>query len=217
MNTTFESSTPEGSRVLNITDKAKLTLQPLTPEQKTVFNLAAAEVSTKLQRKPPVGPGGKMFGKPAYQNRSVGFFSDVSVGYRYSSQLMASQPLPPFLAVFLACINEMFQANFNGVLVNLYLNGEDYISDHSDDENGLDPKNKAVVAVSLGAERTMHFKNKDKTLPAKERLIYKYKTVPYECMQMSGEEFQRLVTHGIPAEPKIKEERLSFTFRYHID
>ncbi len=38
-----------------------------------------------------------MFGKEVSQQRNIGFFSDVSVGYHYSNKLAASKPLTPSL------------------------------------------------------------------------------------------------------------------------
>ena len=35
-------------------------------------------------------------------------------------------------------VNDIFGANYNGILVNKYKTGDDYISAHSDDEKNLD-------------------------------------------------------------------------------
>ena len=39
-----------------------------------------------------------IYGKPCKQHRNVGFFSNESIGYKYSKKLMASQPLSASLA-----------------------------------------------------------------------------------------------------------------------
>ena len=45
-------------------------------------------------------------------------------------------------------------------------------------------------------------------------LISIYTTKSYEIIHMGGN-FQKEFTHEIPIEKKIKEKRISFTFRYH--
>ena len=107
-----------------------------------------------------VNPPIVVYGKPGYQHRSIGFFGKTDAagvplieGYRYSGQLAPAQPLPPCLAGLLDGVNAMFQADFNGILVNRYLGGADTIGAHSDDEKFLDPRT-GVVAISWGESRT---------------------------------------------------------------
>ena len=52
-------------------------------------------------------------------------------------------------------INKTLHSDFNGILVNKYMNGNDYIGAHSDDESGLDKV--GVVSISYGAERIFGF------------------------------------------------------------
>lgn len=48
-----------------------------------------------------------IYGKPCRQNRSVGFFSDTSIGYRYSGQVARSKPMTDSLNRLLAMVNSI--------------------------------------------------------------------------------------------------------------
>jgi alkylated DNA repair dioxygenase AlkB len=162
------------------------------------------EVRSLLFIKPPIRIGNKI----VQQRRNVGFFSSVSQGYKYSGQIMKSQPLTPHLTELLSLINEKFQAEFNGILINHYVDGNDYLSPHSDDESALD-KNAGVVAISYGAERT--FRISDKITGKK---VIDVETQHCQIIQM-GPGFQSIYKHGLPQRLRVKEERFSFTFRKH--
>ena len=149
-----------------------------------------------------------VYGRVCHQNRNVGFFSDDSIGYNYSRQLMESQPLTENLKKLIDFVNEKYSSNFNGVLINEYLNGCDSIGAHSDDETGLAGKN-GVVAISCGATRKFRIRDK------KNRKIVKDIPMTHgQILQMKGD-FQKVFTHEIPVEKRVTEPRVSFTFRYH--
>jgi alkylated DNA repair dioxygenase AlkB len=161
-------------------------------------------VEPQLEERPEI----IIYGKPCKQARNVGFFSDESIGYKYSKKLMRSKPLSKCMTDLLVIINKMMGAEFNGVLVNKYMNGSDYISAHSDDETSLDTT-IGVVSISYGVERTFRIRNKsDKTIICDEP------TTHGGILHMGGD-FQKLYTHEIPMQKKIKESRISFTFRKH--
>jgi alkylated DNA repair dioxygenase AlkB len=105
-------------------------------------------------------------------------------------------------------MNTKFNADFNGILINKYNDGNDYISAHSDDEKNLDIV--GVVAISFGAIRT--FRIRDKTT---KKIITNIKTNPFEIIHMGGN-FQKEFIHEIPIEKKVKDCRYSFTFRKHL-
>ena len=170
----------------------------------SIIEKCVEEVQDKLLKNPEVF----VFGKRGVQHREIGFFSDESIGYPYSNQLARSQPLSPHLKKLLKLINKKFKTGFNGILVNKYANGLDNIGEHSDDESQLD--NAGVIAISYGAVRKFRIRDK-KT----KKIVKDIPTLPNHIIQMSGE-FQKEFKHGIPVEKKVKEPRISFTFRKHI-
>ena len=135
------------------------------------------------------------------------FFSDKSKGYNYSNQISIARPMTDQLTTLLNVVNKMYSSDFNGILVNRYKNGFDYISAHSDDETGLD--NNRVIAISYGAKRI--FRTRDKNTKA---IIKDIPLESYNIVQMGGD-FQKEFTHELPVQKKVLDERISFTFRKH--
>jgi alkylated DNA repair dioxygenase AlkB len=156
-----------------------------------------------------INPEIKIFGKIAKQRRSVGFFSDESVGYKYSGKIMPAQILTECLKYLLEYINTKFCATFNGILVNYYIDGNEYIGKHSDDEKNVDEI--GVIAISSGAIRKFRIRDKNTN-----KIIKDIPTDPSKIIQMIGD-FQKEFTHEIPVEKKVKDGRYSFTFRKHLD
>ena len=174
-------------------------------DDKELLDRCVEEIKEKLSERPSI----IVYGRECRQNRDVGFFSDDSIGYKYSRQIMESKPLTENLKKLLENVNSRLGSGFNGILVNRYNNGEQYIGKHSDDESGLD--DKGVVGISYGAVRKFRIRDK------KEGKIVK--DIPLEHMSvvhMKGS-FQKEFTHEIPVEKKVKGERISFTFRKHLE
>ena len=151
----------------------------------------------------------KVYGKKCVQRRSIGFFSDESIGYKYSGQIEKAQPLTENLKLLLNYINSKFESDFNGILVNKYSSGNDYISDHSDNEKEI--SDKGVISVSYGAVRKFRIRDK-----STRKIVKDIPTENYQIIEMKGN-FQREFLHGIPVEKKITDERISFTFRKHYE
>jgi len=183
------------------TEKSNLTIYSF--ENKDLINLCIQDIQDKLI----VNPSIIVYGKNCIQHRSIGFFSDESVGYFYSGKLAKSQKLTPNLKKLLIQVSYMFNTKFNGILVNKYDSGLDYIGKHSDDESNL--SNVGVVSISYGASRKFRIRDK-KT----NKKILDVITKSHELLHMGGD-FQKEFTHEIPIEKKFKDSRISFTFRYH--
>lgn len=161
------------------------------------------EIKGKLLIKPEI----VVFNKVCHQNRNIGFFSDDSIGYRYSGRLARSQPLTPALKELLEIINSLFNSNFNGILINEYEDGNNTIGAHSDDEYGLG-KN-GVVSISVGVTRKFRIRTKN------DKKIFKDIDMNDGDILHMGGDFQKEFTHEIPVQKRITGSRISFTFRYH--
>ena len=184
------------------------------------------EVTPLLECKPPMG---SMYGKMCYQQRSVGFFGpslDVP-GYRYSRQVAKTQLMSSEMRKLLGIVNSIFpDADYNGILVNLYpgngqlwsdgtrCNGKSNIAFHGDSEAGLFPSN--VVAISWGASRAFKIRPAAKKDGKDQTPIWSHDTKSNELLCMHGVDFQKLLQHGIPASTRVRDTRVSFTFRRHI-
>jgi alkylated DNA repair dioxygenase AlkB len=187
------------------TARSFLAIGTLEREERVLLDRCAAYAAGgRLMVKPPV----VVMGKPCRQQRNVGFFSNKSTGYRYSGKCMKAQPLGPEMGSLLALANRRYQAEFNGILVNHYLDGEDYIGAHSDDESALAP-GAGVVAVSWGAERLFRIRDR-----GTKKIAMDVPMRTYQIIQMGGD-FQSEFTHEVPRQKKVRGERMSFTFRRH--
>lgn len=161
------------------------------------------DITNMLDEYPPI----MIFGKVCHQQRCVGFFSHDSRGYFYSKQLSQSKHMTPALKLLLSTVNTLYNSDYNGILVNKYKSGYDYISAHSDNETNLD--DTGVVAISWGATRKFRIRNKQT-----KKIVKDFSLESGKMLQMGGN-FQKEFTHEVPVEKKIMEERISFTFRKH--
>jgi len=169
-------------------------------------------------------PKGKIFGKEITFHRSIGFFSDTSNGYKFSGQTIKTGNFTPELKQLIETINKKFNTKYNGILINIYYKGEDYIGAHSDNEHELDSSNQ-VIAISLGQSRIFRIRPK-KTLEdniiSKIECNKKMKTPVYDIDTQHGQliimggNFQKDFTHEIPIEKNKNNIRASLTFRHHV-
>lgn len=187
------------------TEKSALITHELEPEIVALLEQSVQEIDLELDYHPEI----KIFDKICHQQRSIGFYSDTSKGYNYSNTLTPSKEMKPCLRELLIYVNDKFDASFNGILINKYENGEEYIGKHSDDEKGLQA-NCGVIAMSFGAIRK--FRIRDKVTGV---IVLDVPTESNKIIQMAGN-FQKEFTHEIPIEKKVKECRYSFTFRRHL-
>jgi len=162
-------------------------------------------IKTQLDETPEI----IVFGRVVKQRRDVSLFSDTSIGYFYAGKLAPSKPLTEKLGKLLRRVNRIFDAEFNGILINRYNNGDDYIGAHSDDERNLDPI--GVVAISVGASRKFRIRDK-----VTKQIVDDFYTHDNEILHMGGD-FQKEFTHEIPKERTVFDTRYSFTFRKHIE
>lgn len=190
---------------MNIIETEKSSLKSIKHNYIDLVKECIDEIDKMLHVRPKI----IVFGKECHQNRNVGFFSDNSIGYKYSNQLSKSIPLTNNLKLLLNNINTQLNSDFNGILVNKYIDGNDSIGAHSDDEKNLG--NVGVCAISYGVERIFRIRNK-KT----KKIIKDINTNDNEIILMEGN-FQKEFTHEIPVQKKVKGVRYSFTFRKHTN
>jgi len=196
---------PPPGEILLETPSSSLQCHELEPSMIPLLEQCVREIELELVHRPEI----KMFGKTYHQQRSVGFFSDISRGYNYSTSSTPANKMKPCLLELLAYINHKFNASFNGILVNKYEHGGEYIGKHSDDERTIEP-DCGVIAVSFGATRKFRIRDK-----ATGKIVLDLPMEPNKIIQMAGD-FQREFTHEIPVEKRVREPRFSFTFRRHL-
>ena len=101
-----------------------------------------------------------MFGKKYAQAGLSTWFTDSGISYQYSGIVREAHPMTPLLEQIGALCTVHTGAPFNSVLVNLYRDGQDSVSWHSDNEaiNGEEP---TIASLSLGATRRFDLRHKE--------------------------------------------------------
>jgi len=151
-------------------------------------------------------PKGKIFGKEIVFHRNIGFFSDDSIGYKFSGRLMKSKKLTVDLKNLLNKVNNEFNTKYNGILINLYKDGNDYISMHRDNESEIG--DQSIRCISLGCSRIFRLRN------------YNNKREKYDIITGHGQMIEMLnecnekYTHEI-VKDRSTDIRISITFRHH--
>lgn len=146
-----------------------------------------------------------MFGKRVTTAREVSWYGDPGASYTYSGA--TKQPLPwnePLLDLK-ARAESLSGARFNSCLLNLYHDGKEGMSWHSDDEKELGP-NPTIASISLGAERRFCFKHKD----TGERVEM---VLEHGSMLVMTGETQTHWLHSLPKTAKVTAPRINLTFR----
>lgn len=187
------------------TEESALVTHEVEREIMELLEKCVQEVDSELDYRPEI----RIFGKICHQKRSIGFYSDKSVRYNYSSTLAPSKTMKPCLRELLIYVNDKFDAAFDGILINKYENGKEYIGKHSDDERGLQAK-CGVIAISFGDVRKFRIRDK-----FTGDIILDAPTESNKIIHIAGN-FKREFTHEIPVEKKVNECRYSLTFRRYL-
>lgn len=137
---------------------AEMHMAPLPPGVSAAALLAHVR-SLTLE----VEPTFTIRGEPCVMHRCVGFYSDDSGGYKYARQESKAQPLTPELRDLIDAVNAYTGANYNGVLINRYRSGADYMGAHADDESEL---GEAMPPATTAAAAATHVERVEAVPPA---------------------------------------------------
>ena len=161
-----------------------------------------------LIHEPPI----VVFGKQCNQRRNVRLFSNDSAGYYYSGQTIKSLPLDDNVMVsIMNKVNGSLGTKFNGILVNEYTDGTKTVGAHPDNEDGLDKIKSCVAGIAYGATRLFRIRDM-----ITNEIVLDHHHKPCSLIVMDGD-FQKEFKHEIPQQKKIKDCRISLTFRHHIE
>jgi alkylated DNA repair dioxygenase AlkB len=147
-----------------------------------------------------------IFGDRMPNNRAVAYFSNATNRYITDNGCIFGSPLAGYLLELLNRVNDMFGASYNGILVNYYVNGTNYVAPHVDNVNCIDSV-AGSIAVSVGACRFMRIRRICDGIIETEFVVR-----PYTLLQMGGC-FQEEFTHEILPDARVTTGRFSFAFR----
>lgn len=149
-----------------------------------------------------------IYGKHIITRRKVAWYGDGDFNYTYSNTSRKAIPWTKDLLNLKAIVEKETRIKFNSCLLNLYHNGEEGMSWHSDDERSLGV-NTVIASVSLGAERKFSFKHK-KTKESIS-LILQHGSL----LVMKGTTQENWL-HSLPKTKKVTRPRVNLTFRTFI-
>jgi|GEM_PF-535796 len=92
----------------------------------------------------------KLFGKSLRVPRSLCWFGDQGLNYRYTGTDHIANGWPSQLATVRQQVEANVGSAFNYLLINRYQDGAQYMGWHRDDERGASP---LIASLSLGAQR----------------------------------------------------------------
>ncbi|MBC2608095.1 alpha-ketoglutarate-dependent dioxygenase AlkB family protein [Pelagicoccus albus] len=146
-----------------------------------------------------------MYGKTIETSRKVAWFGDRAFDYRYSGRVRTALVWTDRLRELKRIVEENTGESFNSCLLNLYADGDQGMSWHSDDEKELE-ESSAIASLSFGAERRFDFRRKSDKLKVSVQLGHG------SLLVMKGET-QKYWQHQIPKTKKVHSARVNLTFR----
>ncbi|KAF8071471.1 2OG-Fe(II) oxygenase [Lyophyllum atratum] len=157
----------------------------------------------------------KLYGREITQSRKIAAYAtEPKLTLKYSGQVVDMKyEYPSLLRRIQDEVEERLGVKFNHVMLNLYEDGSVYIGNHRDNL-----ENRVIASVSLGAPRTFIMTHdapkRPKSTMESPTLVRKKGWIldPGSLVVMQGDT-QRFWKHEIPKEPKVKEGRISLTFR----
>jgi alkylated DNA repair dioxygenase AlkB len=153
----------------------------------------------------------RMYGQQMPIPRLTAWFGDEGTGYSYSGIWNDPQEWPPELLQLRQQIESSTGESFNSVLLNLYREGSDSVSWHSDDEPEIDQKT-CIASFSVGATRC--FKYRDITFKgASGRRKSERLDLTSGSLLIMKPGMQLAAEHCIPKTKRIIGERINLTFR----
>ncbi len=149
-----------------------------------------------------------IFGKHIITKRMVAWYGDSNFSYTYSNTTKQALPWTTDLLKLKELAENFSGCQFNSCLLNLYHDGDEGMSWHSDNERSLG-KDTAIASISFGAERKFMFKHK-KTKQTVSLILENG-----SLLIMKGST-QTHWLHSLPKTKKITRPRINLTFRSYV-
>ncbi|HEX2604327.1 MAG TPA: alpha-ketoglutarate-dependent dioxygenase AlkB [Oxalicibacterium sp.] len=152
-----------------------------------------------------------LFGRRIAQPRLTAWYGDADARYRYSGLELSPLPWTEVLLQLRQRVEDVSQARYNSVLLNLYRDGQDSMGWHSDDEPelGMAP---TIASLSLGETRLFRLK-------PKQHGAGKTISLPLtsgSLLVMRGAT-QAHYLHAVPKERRVTTPRINLTFRMIVN
>ncbi|MDQ3192173.1 MAG: alpha-ketoglutarate-dependent dioxygenase AlkB [Bacteroidota bacterium] len=149
-----------------------------------------------------------MYGKKVNFPRLTSWYGEGDKPYTFSGITLSPHPWNKELITIKNKIEPLAKVKFNSVLLNLYRDGNDSISWHTDAEKELG-KNPVIASVNFGATRKFQLRH----VKTKEKL--EIELTNGSLLIMQGE-LQHYWQHQVPKTAQKVSERINLTFRVII-
>lgn len=173
-----------------------------TPEANTYYNLLLKNINWKNDE-------AFYHGRHIVTKRKVAWYGDQGFLYTYSNTTKQALPWTNELIDLKRKTELITNSQFNSCLLNLYHDGNEGMTWHSDDEKSLG-KNTVIASLSFGAERKFSFKHR------RTRQTISLLLENGSLLVMRGNT-QSNWLHSLPLSNKINHPRINLTFRTIID
>ncbi len=173
-----------------------------TSEANTYYNLLLKNINWKNDE-------ALYHGRHIVTKRKVAWYGDQGFLYTYSNTTKQALPWTNELIDLKRKTELITNSQFNSCLLNLYHDGNEGMTWHSDDEKSLG-KNTIIASLSFGAERKFSFKHR------RTRQTISLLLENGSLLVMRGNT-QSNWLHSLPLSSKINHPRINLTFRTIID
>ena len=173
-----------------------------TSEANTYYNLLLKNINWKNDE-------ALYHGRHIVTKRKVAWYGDQGFLYTYSNTTKQALPWTNELIDLKRKTELITNSQFNSCLLNLYHDGNEGMTWHSDDEKSLG-KNTVIASLSFGAERKFSFKHR------RTRQTISLLLENGSLLVMRGNT-QSNWLHSLPLSSKINHPRINLTFRTIID
>jgi alkylated DNA repair dioxygenase AlkB len=146
-----------------------------------------------------------MYGKQVMFPRLTSWYGDNDKPYSFSGITLTPHPWSEELLEIKRLIEPICEVHFNSVLLNLYRDGNDSISWHTDAEKELG-RNPVIASVNFGAERKFQIRH-NQTQDTHDILL------KHGSLLIMRGELQHFWKHQVPKQKGIVKPRVNLTFR----
>lgn len=146
-----------------------------------------------------------MYGKEVKFPRLTAWYGDNDKPYTFSGITLNPKQWTKELLEIKDKIEPICEVDFNSVLLNMYRDGNDSISWHTDAEKELGV-NPLIASVNFGAERVFQLRH----METKERLNI---SLEHGSLLVMKGQLQHYWQHQIPKSTRVNSNRINLTFR----
>jgi alkylated DNA repair dioxygenase AlkB len=146
-------------------------------------------------------------GKRITTKRKVAWYGDSNYAYTYSNVTKHALAWTEELLILKTTVEKLTDTQYNACLLNLYHDGDEGVSWHSDDEKALG-SNPTIASLTLGAERKFSLKHKTN----KQTVSLSLENGSLFVMKGST---QKNWVHCLPKMKGITQPRINLTFRVY--